>query len=81
MLIALSPFWPTTDFKTHFKMTRQRPALTKAVRVHPFSSILSKWSLYYHLTLRGHNFTAGDMHSVEAYVKLKLCECTFWWNQ
>ena len=48
------PFRPIHDFRTPFNW--QKPTLTKAVSIlsAPFSQ---KWTLFYHLTLRGRNFT------------------------
>ena len=37
--------------------------------------------VYYHSTLRSHNFTFALLHSFETYVNLKLPGCTFCWHQ
>ena len=59
---------------------RNKSTLTNS-SVNPFSSIFSRWPLYYyHLTLRGHNFTlAFVMHSCETYVNSKLLGRTVCW--
>ena len=64
-----SPFQSINDFKKHFK-------LEKPCSANPFSSIFSKWALYYHI--RGYNIAFGIKHSFET---LKLFGCTFCWYQ
>ena len=50
--------------------------------VNPFSSIFSKWPLYYHLTLRGHNLTLALRTVLKLNVRLKLLGCSVWlWSQ
>ena len=41
-----------------------------------FSSMFSKWPLYYHLTLRGRCLDVGAMHSFETDVKSSKTEMT-----
>ena len=42
---------------------------------------VSKWPLYYHLTLRGHNFAFSLCTVMSTCVKLKLLGCIFCWYQ